>query len=218
MVQARDEAVHATDPSKMTTQVRAELLKRVNPEKVKSLASFLPLYRGMRLLLNSKDCVRFGVMKGCPCILRDIVFADDELLPMHGVVGHAHKRTYMPVCLLLQVEGAAWTLPASELPRHLPANIDRRGLFQLRPSYDYLQAYYEKSYFRQEHMQQPQRQQLPPCIYPTQASQQHHQLPHLPPSPLDETATPAVSEHADAGKGIAADGFMDAGKAPWGKS
>ena len=46
----------------------------------------------------------------------------------------------MPVTLLLQAEGAQWTLEKKHLPTGLPANIDRRGLFQLRPSYDYLRV------------------------------------------------------------------------------
>ena len=120
--------------------VKTDLLKRVSPEHTKGLPSFLPLARGMRYLLSSKDCVRLGIMKGCPVILRDIVFADDELLPQEHVAGHAHSIRYMPGTLLLQAENAPWTLPPSELPEDLPQNIDRRGLFQLRPSHDYLRV------------------------------------------------------------------------------
>ena len=80
-------------------------------------------------------------------MLRDIVFHDDELLPPQVLAGEPHRLTYMPVSLILQVEGAAWTLPANELPQQLPANINRRGLFQLRPSYDYLRAKHEDEYF-----------------------------------------------------------------------
>ena len=67
---------------KLTPSIRADLLRRVNPEQTKGLRGFLPLYRGMRLYLPSKDCMRLGVMKGCCLLLEDIVFADDEVL--HG--------------------------------------------------------------------------------------------------------------------------------------
>ena len=43
----------------------------------------------------------------------------------------------MPVCLLLRVEHANWILPRSDLPTSLPKDIDRRGLFLVRPTYDY---------------------------------------------------------------------------------
>ena len=87
-------------------------------------------------------------MKGCPCILRHIVFADTEILPEQHVAGHAHHLTYMPITLVLQAEGAIWTLPSSELPASLPSNIDRRGMFQLRPTYDYLSARVGEEYMK----------------------------------------------------------------------
>eukprot|EP00973_Karenia_brevis_P095646 12428332-Karenia_brevis.AAC.1 len=66
-------------------------------------------------------------MKGCPVILRDIVFADNEVLAYEQVAGHAHNLQYMPVSLILQAEGVAWTLPAEELPEDIPVGVDRRG-------------------------------------------------------------------------------------------
>ena len=92
----------------------------------------------MRLVLSSKDCVRLGVMKGCPVILESIVFADDEVLPSIPVAGQPHHLRYMPINLVLRAEGAVWTLPATELPLRLPKDVDRRGLFLLGPSHDYL--------------------------------------------------------------------------------
>ena len=56
----------------------------------------------MKLLLSSKDCVRFGIMKGCPCRLRDIVFSDYEVLPSRFLAGRAHSLRFMPISLLLQ--------------------------------------------------------------------------------------------------------------------
>ncbi len=72
-------------------QVLTELLRRVSPEQTKGLPSFLPLYRGMRLLLSSKDCVKLGVVKGCVAILRDIVLADNETVPFGLMAGEPHQ-------------------------------------------------------------------------------------------------------------------------------
>ena len=110
MVQAKDEAVRVEDAPKMTDEVMKELLRRVNPDKTKGLPSFLPLHRHMRLLLSSKDCVRLGIMKGCPVILRDIVSADKEEISYEDVAGHARSLQFMPTSLLLQAEGVALSL------------------------------------------------------------------------------------------------------------
>ena len=143
IVQARDEVVRTDDATKLTAQLRASLLQRVNPDDTSGLPSFLPLYRGMRLLLSSKDCVRLGIVKGCPCILEAIVFADDENLPYEHVAGQPHHLRYMPVTLLLRAEGAAWSLARDDLPKNLPASLDTRGLFQMRPTYGYLRPLVE---------------------------------------------------------------------------
>ena len=140
VIQCQDVAVQAEDAQKLTDQVRGDLLRRVNPENTKGLPSFLPLYRGMSFLLSSKDCVRLGIMKGCPVILRDIVFARDEVLPSDPVAGHAHHLKFMPQTLILQAESVDWTLPEDELPGDLPPHIERKGLFQIRPSIDYLRV------------------------------------------------------------------------------
>jgi len=138
MLQALDEVVRTEDAPKVTPQIRVELLRKVNPEYTKGFPSFLPLFLGMRLLLSSKDCVRFGIVKGCICTLKHIVFADEETLPFELLAGHAHELKYMPVSLILQADDVQWTLPESELPACLPPDLDRRGLFQLRPSHDYI--------------------------------------------------------------------------------
>ena len=146
VLQAKDEPVRHEDKSKFTESIKGELLRRVNPEHNKGLPSFLPLYCDMKLLLTSKDCVRFGIVKGCPCILRDIIFAEDEVLPYDCVAGQPHQLKYMPTSLLLQAENASWTLPATELPAGLPSDIDRRGLFQLRPCCDYFRICVDNEY------------------------------------------------------------------------
>ncbi len=88
----------------------------------------------MRLLLSSKDCVQLGMMKGCPVVLQDIVFGDDEVLPYSQVAGQPQSLQYMPVSLLLQAEDVPWTLPAGELPADLPAAASRRGPSPLGPA------------------------------------------------------------------------------------
>ena len=88
----------------MTPEIRAELLKRVNPEQTKSIAGLLPLHVGMRLTLLSKDCVRFGLTKGCTCCVEKIILSDAECLPETLVAGEPHQLTYMPISLLLRAE------------------------------------------------------------------------------------------------------------------
>ena len=146
VVQARDQVVRSEDASKLTDKVQAELLQRVNPDATKGLPSFLPLYRGMKLLISSKDCVRLGIVKGCPCKLEDIVFADEEDLGFHHVAGQPRELRFMPVSLLLRAENATWTLSSEDLPRGLPPTLDKRGLFQMRPTYGYLRAQVENEY------------------------------------------------------------------------
>lgn len=83
----------------------------------------------MKLLLSSRDCVRFGIVKGCPCVLEDIVFGKQEVLPYERVAGQLHELEFMPVSMILRAEGALWTLPPSELPSGILAPVDKRGLF-----------------------------------------------------------------------------------------
>jgi hypothetical protein len=79
MVIASD-SVSAGDQKHFSNDVRQQLLREPNPNHVKHLPGIIPLYIGMRLLLHSKYCVRFGLMNGCECILEHIVFADEEII------------------------------------------------------------------------------------------------------------------------------------------
>ena len=81
------------------------------------------------------------------CTLRDIVFAEAEPIPLDLVPGDPHHVAFMPISLLLQVEDVPWVLPEYYLPSGLPAGVDRRGLFQLRPRTDYLRAGHGTEYF-----------------------------------------------------------------------
>ena len=71
--------MQSVDASKLTDSVKSELLQFANPEQTKGLPGFLPLYRGTRLLLSSKDCVRLGIVKGRLCTLEDVVLAPNLL-------------------------------------------------------------------------------------------------------------------------------------------
>ena len=146
LLQARDDVVHGKDEAKFTSAMRSELLRRASPEQTKSLPSFLLLYVGMRLLLSSNDCVRIGIVKGCPCVAESVVLADDEIIPPRLLAGQPHCLVYMPVSLLLRAENAKWILPRSELPASLPTNLDRHGLFQIRPTSAYLSVKCEAGY------------------------------------------------------------------------
>ena len=53
----------------LTPAAMEELLRLSGQKQTGAVPSILPLYVGMRLLLFSKDCVRFGLMKGCECVL-----------------------------------------------------------------------------------------------------------------------------------------------------
>ena len=142
ILQAADVSVNTQDKPLFSPEVRKSLLDRTNPDQTKGLPSFLPLHLGMRLILASKVCVRLGVMKGCVCELVHIVFAEGErsLLPDQFTPGEAHPLRYIPATLLLRAEGAEWTLAGEDLPQDLPSGMDRRGLFQLCASSEYLRV------------------------------------------------------------------------------
>ena len=121
----------------LSAQTMEELLSLTGLKPSGGVPSILPLYIGMRLLLNSKDCVRFGLMKGCECTLEQIIFADAEVLPHAAVAGDPIELEFLPQSLLLRAKGAQWKLPPSKLPPLSPT-VDRRGLFQLEATPVYL--------------------------------------------------------------------------------
>jgi hypothetical protein len=137
IVQAADEPKSDEDTRNFTEEVRCKLLECANPRDTRGLCSFLAFYIGMRLLLCSKDCVRYGLMKGCECILEHIVFAADEDLPTHALAGVPLTLRFMPTALVLRAAGASWELSRDACP-DFPASVDRRGLFLLRPSENYI--------------------------------------------------------------------------------
>ena len=104
-------------------QVRSDLLRENNLRRLQYLPSTLPLYKGQRLLLCSKECVRLHLMNGCEVKLEEIVFAEDEEahMPQYATAGVPTFLRYMPTCLLLRAVSEKWTLPMSLLPsKHEP--------------------------------------------------------------------------------------------------
>ena len=147
ILQANDMVVDSKHAAKMVPAVQEELLRRNNPRTTQGLPSILPLYIGMRLTLQTKDCVRLGLMKGCVCIVRHIVFAAEEQLRETTQENHVIYLTYMPIALWLQALDADWTLPEQYISADMPATTNRRGLFHIQPTYGYLKASWEDSSF-----------------------------------------------------------------------
>ena len=141
VVKASDVATELCNQGKMPS-VQRYLDSLSNPRDTQDLPGVLPLYVGMRLTMHSKECVRFGLMKGCVCTLRHIVFSEHEDLPETSKMMHLK---YLPVCLWLQAEDVEWRLPEDHLPSDLPHDTDRRGLFPLGPKEGYLQAKPDKN-------------------------------------------------------------------------
>lgn len=127
----------AEGSGRLTDEVRLKLLKMNNLRQVKNLPATLPLFKGMRLLLYSKECVRLQLMNGCLCILEDIIFAEDETLPPAVRAGEPVLLEYLPAYLLLRATDARWMLPKSMLPS-LPADYNLQGLFLMAPETDYI--------------------------------------------------------------------------------
>ena len=94
--------------------------------------SILPLYEGMRVLLDEKLCVTYGLMNGCGCIIEQIMFDDNEDLDRLAAIKGPNTLQYVPSMVLLRAKGADWILPPEQLPK-LPKHIAREGLFHLRP-------------------------------------------------------------------------------------
>ena len=110
----------AEDAHLFTEQWHTTLLDAADLSFCKRTPGILALYVGMRLLLNTKDCLRLALMNGCECILEQIVFAESEVLPTEIVAGAVYELQYLPTALLLRAVGAAWTLPEEKLPTSSP--------------------------------------------------------------------------------------------------
>ena len=86
-------------------------------------------------------------MKGCVCTVRHIVFSDNETFPKPNAEEEVFHLRCMPVSLWLQAADASWTLDESHFPDDMPVSTDRKGLFQLRPTCEYLRATWEEETF-----------------------------------------------------------------------
>ena len=96
---------------------------------------------------RNQDCWRLGIMKGCVCTVRHIVFSESETFPKPNDEEDVVHLRCMPVSLWLQAADASWTLHESHFPDDMPVTTDRKGLFQLRPTYAYLRATWEEETF-----------------------------------------------------------------------
>ena len=141
VVKASDVAVELCNQWKMPS-VQRYLDALCNPRDTADLPGVLPLYVGMRLTMHSKECVRYGLMKGCVCTLRHIVFSDHEELPESSAMVYLK---YLPVCLWLQADDVEWRLPEKCLPSDLPHDTVRTGLFPLGLAEGYIQAKPDKN-------------------------------------------------------------------------
>ena len=108
-----------------SAELAEAFLRESNLRKVKNLPSVLPLFRGMRLLLYDKICARLLLMNGCQCILEDVLFDADEVVPPAVHAGDPVVLNYLPSHLLLRAVDAPWTLPEDQLPP-LPDEMDRK--------------------------------------------------------------------------------------------
>ena len=136
IVTASDD-VRESDAAKFTAKDALTALRLANLRDIKYLSGFLPLYVGMHLLLFGKACVQLSLMNGCECRLERLVLADEEPEFQNVEVGVPTELKYMPAGLLLRALDVDWMLPTETLPP-LPRGFDRRGLFLLRPSTDYI--------------------------------------------------------------------------------
>ena len=141
---AADEAKeNPNKTSQFIDTVREELLRDNNLRRVQYLPGVLPLYTGMRLLLNAKDCVRLELMNGCEVTLEHIFLAEaeDDHMPNYAALGTPIFLHYMPECLLLRAD-AECTLPRSKLPSFADEHYNRKGLFPLFPETRYARPLY----------------------------------------------------------------------------
>ena len=68
----------------------------------------VPLFYGMDVVLEDRQCVAQGVVRGCHCIVRDIIFDGQELSHSDDPVDEPTILQYVPLGLVLEVPGAQW--------------------------------------------------------------------------------------------------------------
>jgi len=132
------DVVKTEDNHLFTSGERTRLLDNPDITATKRTPGILALHHKMILSLNTKDCVTYGLMNGCECVLEQIIFEEEEKLPESPVAGAVYELEYIPSALLLRAVGAAWMLPEEFLPT-LNDGVDRRGLFTIRPQPVHLQ-------------------------------------------------------------------------------
>ena len=108
-----------------TARARQRALEITNPRSIGHRPGVLPIYAKMQVRLFGKECVRFGLMRGCRCVVGHIIFADDEPPHPEALSGEPIQLHFMLVALILRAVDAHWSLRHAELP-HIPTAWDRR--------------------------------------------------------------------------------------------
>ena len=99
----------STALARYTDKVRLAVLHVASLRKTKNMQGFLSIYEGMRVLLYSKDCVRFGLMNGCVCTVLQIVPAAEQAnIPGVVCAGEPSWLSHVPIPLLLRAVDARW--------------------------------------------------------------------------------------------------------------
>ena len=121
--------------------IKAELQQQCTLRATGGLESILLLHAGARMLLHGKDCALLGLMNGAEVeVLSIAVSASDQMLIDHTPehVQDASTRLvtlkHMPEYVLCRAHAATWILPPDMLPSDLPADLDLRGVFIVRPA------------------------------------------------------------------------------------
>ena len=109
-----------------------------------NLPGVLPIYEKMEVRLFDKERARFGLMRGCLCVVEHIILADDEPPHTDQLSGEPIQLKFMPVAFLLRAVDTHWSLRHDDLPC-IPATWDRRGLFLLQPATGYVRVQLDKN-------------------------------------------------------------------------
>ena len=105
---AADRCTDKTCPRILTRTDYLELLEVANLNTTKQLQGYLFLYEGMTVVLEEKLCRKIGLVRGCGCIVRRILFDRREPNLSNGEPGQFHVLHYVPEALILQVPEVAW--------------------------------------------------------------------------------------------------------------
>ena len=72
-------------PEDVSGELRARLLAKTNYTQTGYMPGCLPPYIETRLIVTSKECAAYGIMKGCECVVEHIYFSELENLAEHDL-------------------------------------------------------------------------------------------------------------------------------------